>query len=92
MPLRAGSDDPKQFERKPKSISSFIAGYKSSVTTKIDDFIDLHDLPIEKFNRTNRFWQINYHDHIIRDQKEYWKIKKYIQNNPRNWMDDKFYR
>lgn len=28
--------------RKPKSISSFIAGYKSSVTTKINNLIDQH--------------------------------------------------
>ncbi len=91
--LHADPADPaKQFKRKPKSISSFMAGYKSSVTTKIDDFIDLHNLPFEKYNKTNRFWQINYHDHIIRDQKEYWRIKKYIQNNPKNWIDDKFYR
>ena len=73
--------------RKPKSISSFIAGYKSSVTTKINNLIDKHlnthgrayqqnghayqqngrafQLVIQKFNRKNRLWQVNYNDHII---------------------------
>lgn len=76
--------------RKPKSLSSFMAGYKSAVTTKIDDFIDSHNLPIEKFNRKNKFWQSNYNDHVIRDQEEYWRIKNYIKNNPKNWNEDKF--
>lgn len=52
--LRSGqSIQPNQppFYRKPKSISSFVAGYKSAVITKINDFIDLHNLPIEKYYR-----------------------------------------
>jgi REP element-mobilizing transposase RayT len=72
------------FQRKPKSISSFIAGYKSATINKIDDFIDLHHLDIEKFNRKNRLWQINYHDHIVRNDGEYCRIKDYIKNNPKN--------
>ena len=39
--------------RKTKSISSFVAGFKSSVVNKIDDYIDFKKLPIEKFNRNN---------------------------------------
>ncbi len=80
------------FCRKPKSLSSFIAGYKSSVTTKVDDFIDLYDLSIVKYNRRNKFWQANYNDHVIRNEKEYWEIKNYIKNNPANWVEDKFYK
>jgi REP element-mobilizing transposase RayT len=48
------------FERKPKSISSFVAGYKSVVLNKIDDLIDERQLPIQKFNRKNPLWQANY--------------------------------
>ena len=55
---------------------------------KIDDFIDLHKLPIEKYNRENKFWQSNYHDHIIRNEEDYWRIKNYIRDNPKNWTDD----
>jgi REP element-mobilizing transposase RayT len=77
-----------QFIRKPKSISSFIAGFKSATTNKIDDFIDQKELPIKKFNQNNKFWQPNYHDHIIRDERAYINIKNYIINNPSKWDTD----
>jgi len=78
-------------KRLPKSISSFIAGFKSSVNTKIDDYIDEHHLDIPKYNRYNHFFQPNYHDHIIRNHWEYVNISNYIINNPINWDKDKFY-
>jgi len=53
--------------RKPKSLPSFIAGFKSTVTTKINDFIDNENLTIKKYNRSNKLWQSNYHDRIIRN-------------------------
>ncbi|MDD3860098.1 MAG: hypothetical protein PHW83_07860 [Bacteroidales bacterium] len=75
--------------RLPKSISSFIAGFKSAVNTNIDDYIDKHKLSIPKYNRNNHFFQPNYHDHIIRDNNEYQRIQNYILNNPKNWISDK---
>lgn len=79
---------PPPLYRKPKSISSFIAGFKSSTSSKIDDYIDLHNLAISKFNRVNKLWQANYHDHIVRNKEEYWRIKQYIKNNPAKWKSD----
>lgn len=79
-----------KFIRKPKSISSFIAGYKSAINSKIDDYIDDNNLDIPKYNRNNHFFQQNYNDHIIRNNTEYHKIKIYIINNPSNWKNDKF--
>jgi REP element-mobilizing transposase RayT len=35
-------------------------------------------------------WQRNYYEHIIRDEKEYCKIVKYICNNPMNWKTDRY--
>lgn len=78
--------------RLPQSISSFMAGYKSVINTKIDDFIDEHRLRIPKYNRNNHFFQPNYHDHIIRNDIEYHWIARYIRNNVRNWNRDKFNR
>ncbi len=75
--------------RLPKSISSFIAGFKSAVNTNIDDYIDKHKLSIPKYNRKNHFFQPNYHDNIIRDNNEYQRIQNYILNNPKNWILDK---
>ena len=74
--------------RLPKSISSFMAGFKSAVNTKIDDYIDEKQLKIPKYNRNNHFFQPNYHDHIIRNEVEYQRIKNYIINNPANWEKD----
>lgn len=76
--------------RKPKSISSFIGGFKSSAISRIDDFIDRNNLKIPKFNKLNPLWQPNYHDHIIRDSDEYNKIADYIITNPQNWGNDMF--
>ena len=36
-------------------------------------------------------WQRNYYEHIIRNEKEYFKIKEYIINNPYNWEEDEYY-
>lgn len=35
-------------------------------------------------------WQPNFHDHIIRNQREYDLIANYIDNNVLNWTKDKF--
>jgi REP element-mobilizing transposase RayT len=35
-------------------------------------------------------WQRSFHDHIIRDEREYDRIAKYIENNPQRWLDDRF--
>ena len=74
--------------RLPQSISSFIAGFKSAVNSKIDDYIDEKQLKIPKYNRNNHFFLPNYHDHIIRNEGEYLRIKNYIINNPVNWEKD----
>lgn len=36
-------------------------------------------------------WQRNYYEHIIRNEKEYLRILEYIENNPLNWIYDKYY-
>jgi REP element-mobilizing transposase RayT len=37
-------------------------------------------------------FQRSYHDHIIRNQKDYLKIWEYIDNNPAQWQEDCFYQ
>ena len=36
-------------------------------------------------------WQKSFHDHIIRNEREYQKIWEYIVTNPLNWENDCFY-
>ncbi len=36
-------------------------------------------------------WQYRSYDHIIRDERDYKKIWRYIDNNSSKWEEDKFY-
>jgi REP element-mobilizing transposase RayT len=37
-----------------------------------------------------KLWQKSYYDHIIRNEKEFLEICDYIDNNPLNWINNKF--
>lgn len=65
---------------KPRSLSSFIAGFKSATTKRINIARNLPRTPV---------WQRNYYDHIIRSEKSLRYIQQYIQNNPATWQDDR---
>ena len=32
-------------------------------------------------------WQARFHEHIIRDPEEFYRIRKYILMNPRRWKN-----
>ena len=42
-------------------------------------------------NKETKLWQRNYYEHIIRNEKEYWQIYEYIENNPIKWQFDEYY-
>ena len=90
-PLRLhqqGTSRPRPFYRLPKSVSSFVAGFKSAVNSKIDDYIDQEMLNIPKYNRNNHFFQPDYYDHIVCNEYSYYLIREYIRNNPAKWAGD----
>ncbi|RMG68306.1 MAG: transposase [Calditrichaeota bacterium] len=68
--------------RAPKSISSFVAGFKSAATKRINEY---RGTPGESV------WQARFHDHIIRNQQEYERIAAYIAANPINWDQDIYF-
>ena len=37
-------------------------------------------------------FQRSYHDRIIRDEEEYWRIRDYIDSNPLHWELDRYYQ
>ena len=39
-----------------------------------------------------KLWQSSYYDHIIRSEKDYQEIWKYIDENPIKWELDKYYK
>ncbi len=34
-------------------------------------------------------WQPRFHDRIIRNEKELFNVRRYIQDNPLKWNDDR---
>lgn len=64
---------------KPKSLSAIIRSYKSSVT---------------RWARSNGFpsfaWQPRFYDHIIRDDADLHRIRRYIGENPSKWELDEY--
>ncbi len=36
-------------------------------------------------------WQRSYYDHVIRNDQDYLRIWKYIDENPLKWVDDQYY-
>ncbi len=65
--------------RKPRSLGSFIAGYKSVTTKRINQ--------IRGFTG-HSIWQRNYYEHVIRNDADLKQIRKYIVRNPANWSTD----
>ena len=37
------------------------------------------------------FWQRNYWEHIIRDERSLARIQAYIQDNPARWVEDQLH-
>jgi len=69
----------KRFRNPGKNnISSIFGSYKSVVSNNAHKINPEFD------------WQSRFHDHIIRDDTELNRIRYYIRNNPKKWIDDKF--
>jgi putative transposase len=61
------------YSRPNQKLPKIIGSFKSASTNKIR-------------NSNPQFaWQRSYHDRIIRNQNEYFRIANYIKNNPYNW-------
>ncbi|NIK73953.1 REP element-mobilizing transposase RayT [Thermonema lapsum] len=61
-----------------RTIGSIIRGFKIGVTKWFRQNTDIYNV-----------WQRNYYEHIIRNEKEFNNIRRYIINNPVNWANDK---
>ena len=73
-------DDPEnQFGPQSQNLASIIRGYKSAVKK----YATMHGIDFA--------WQARYHDHIIRDEKSFYRISEYIRNNPLKWEEDKYF-
>ncbi|MBN2416076.1 transposase [bacterium] len=64
----------------PRSISSFVAGFKSACTKQINQTRNTPGMAV---------WQRGYYEHIIRNEGDLIRIRNYILNNPRQWWMDR---
>jgi putative transposase len=65
--------------RQPRSLASFIAGFKSAVTKRINEHRDTPGASV---------WQRNYYEHIVRNEESLARIREYILTNPLRWHLD----
>jgi len=70
-----------KFQTPSKTIGSIIRGFKIGVTKWFRNNTDIY-----------RVWQRNYYEHIIRDEIDLNRIRKYILENPLKWQDDTYFR
>ena len=65
-----------------QTVGAIVRGFKSSVTKRIREFNQKED---------EKVWQRNYYEHIIRNEKDLYRIRNYIQNNPLKWELDEYF-
>jgi len=68
-------------DKRRKMLLSKIMGYIKMNSSKY--------INIELNQSGTGLWQKGYYDRIIRDKDEYYRVVHYIENNPRNWEDDR---
>jgi len=68
---------------KVKTLGSLIGAFKTVSTKEINQLND---------SLGERFWHRNYYEYVIRNEKAYKNISKYIKRNPENWKKDKYNR
>ena len=62
-----------------KTVGSIVRGFKGASTSKIWKIRE----------NEGKIWQYNYYEHIIRNEEELERIRKYINDNPAKWQEDK---
>ncbi|MGP1383331.1 MAG: transposase [Thainema sp.] len=80
-PVGANGHSPLQ-RMASRSLSSFITGFKSTATKRINILRDMPRTPV---------WQRNYYEHIIRSEESLEHIRRYIQTNSANWNNDQLH-
>jgi REP element-mobilizing transposase RayT len=75
-PPRVGAHGRAPLQRAARSLGSFIAGFKASVTKRINGIRGTPGRPV---------WQRNYYEHIIRNDEDLARIRKYVHENPLRW-------
>lgn len=65
--------------RPARSLGSFVAGFKSAITKRINE---------SRGTPGQAVWQRNFHDRVVRVEQELEKTRQYIVDNPLKWHLD----
>jgi REP element-mobilizing transposase RayT len=64
------------------SVPTIVGAFKSAASRRIN---------VLQSTPGGIVWQRNYHEHVIRDEQDLSKIRKYIANNPLKWELDRYF-
>ena len=67
---------------RPASLGAIVQNFKSVSTRFINQARQVSGVHV---------WQRNYYEHIIRDDREWERIRQYIHDNPVCWEEDREY-
>jgi REP element-mobilizing transposase RayT len=73
-------DDDRPTGPAPRSLGSFVAGFKSAATKRINQ---------RRGTPGAAVWQRNYHDRIIRTERHWQAARRYVRRNPAEWGGDR---
>lgn len=87
------------FQSSSRTIGSIVRGYKVAVIKQIKQEVKQYikqkiqgehredTIPLLLLEKCMfKIWHRNYYECIIRDERAYENIKRYIQNNPKKWL------
>jgi putative transposase len=63
-----------------QKLSRIMTGIKSSVQSRVNAYSE------------QKVWQRGYYEHIIRDEKDLFETRTYMENNPVKWTEDEYYK
>jgi REP element-mobilizing transposase RayT len=68
-------------QRHARSLGSMIAGFKGTTTKQINQHRGTPGAPV---------WQARYHDRVLRNEQEWRACRRYIEQNPGRWGEDRY--
>jgi REP element-mobilizing transposase RayT len=74
---------PQGAPRRKPTVGDIVGSFKSLCVNNW-----LKTIKAEKFDAIGTFWQSNYYEHVVRDDGEMERIRRYIAENPLKWELD----
>jgi REP element-mobilizing transposase RayT len=86
--INDGQNTSPQPKQKIMTLGDVVGAFKSLTTNEYIRNVKQNNW--QPFNK--KLWQRNYYEHIIRNEKSFYNISKYIQTNPSQWKNGKYHK